>query len=457
MVSVLIKNAYLVTVNSENEVIRDGSMYIKDRRIEEIGKSNSVKTRTAELVIDGTGKLVLPGLINTHVHLAQAILRGMVPDSLRGVEWLRDWTWPFQGIMTPAEAETSAKLAMLEMIDTGTTSFLASSVNGRYDVDRMIGAVYRSGMRSAIGRQVMDSPGYANNSQAVHQGLVEEAETSLRNFEEMYKKWNAKGNRIWLWLSPRSAGAVSDELFRRIALITSQHHSGITMHLAETSEEARYFGARHTTPARFVEGFGMTGPKYVYVHCVLLDESDMEVFARTHSSVSHNPSSNSKGGSGIAKVVKMLGKGVNVSLGTDGGPSNDSYDLLREMKTALLLQKSDNRNPKAIGIMEGIRMATINGATALGIDHLVGSLEAGKSADIAIYDLRRPNLTPSTIAPLSNLVYAGFGSCASDVIIDGEFVKKDGKVLTLDADEIIKSANKLSADIYSRAGKKDWM
>lgn len=457
MASVLIKNAHLVTVNSANEVIRNGSMYAEDGRIEEIGKSDSVKTRTAEIVIDGRGKLVLPGLINTHVHLAQAILRGMVPDYVRGVEWLKDWTWPFQGIMTPAEAETSAKLAMLEMIDTGTTSFLASSVNGRYDVDRVIGTVYRSGMRSAIGRQVMDSPGYADNSQAVHQGLVEEVETSLGSFEEMYEKWNARDNRIWLWLSPRSAGAVSDELFRRLALTTSQHHSGITMHLAEVSEEARYFAGRHTSPARFVEGFGMTGPKHVYVHCVFLDEPDMEVFARTGTSVSHNPSSNSKGGSGIAKVVKMIGKGVNVSLGTDGGPSNDSYDLLREVKMALLLQKVDNLNPRVIGIMEGIRMATINGAKALGIDRLVGSLEVGKRADISIYDMRRSNLTPSTIAPLSNLVYAGFGSCASDVIIDGEFVKRDGKVLTLDADEIIKSANKLSADIYSRAGKKDWM
>jgi 5-methylthioadenosine/S-adenosylhomocysteine deaminase len=453
----LIKNAYVVTVNPGNEVIKNGSIYIEGGRIEEIGKSDSVKKGSPEYTIDGRGKLVLPGLINTHVHLAQAILRGMVPDYVRGVEWLTDWTWPFQGIMTPAEAETSAKLAMLEMIDTGTTCFLASSVNGRYDVDRVISAVYRSGMRCAIGRQIMDSPGYADKSQAVHPGLVEEAETSFHNFEEMYKKWNAKDNRIWVWLSPRTAGAVSDELFRRLALATSQHHSGITMHLAEVSEEVGYFNGRHTTPAEFVEEFGMTGPKYVYVHCVFLDEAGMEVFARTGTSVSHNPSSNSKGGSGIAKVVKMLKKGVNVSLGTDGGPSNDSYDLLREVKATLLLQKTDNLDPKAIGVMTGIRMATINGAKALGIDHLVGSLEVGKRADIAIYDLQRPNLTPSTIAPLSNLVYAGFGSCASDVVIDGKFIKKDGRVLTLDADEIIKNANKMSVDIYRRAGKKDWM
>jgi cytosine/adenosine deaminase-related metal-dependent hydrolase len=456
MSSILIKDAHLVTVNPKNETIREGSMYIEGNRIVALGKSDSVRERKADFVIEGKGKVVLPGLVNTHVHLAQAVLRGLVPDYVSGLEWLRDWTWPFQGIMTPDEAEASTRLALLEMLDTGTTTFLATSINGRYDVDRVISAVHSSGIRSAIGRQIMNSPGYADQPQVVHPGLVEDAETSFKSFEEMYKKWNDKDERIWVWLSPRTPGAISDELFGRIAQTALEHHSGITMHLAEIKEDVAYFKGRGTTPAKFLEKFGMTGPKFVYIHCVFLEEGDMEVFARTGTSVSHNPSSNSKGGSGIAKVVKMLKTGVNVALGTDGGPSNDSYDLLREIKTALILQKADNLDPRAINLMTGVRMATINGAKALGIDHLVGSLEVGKRADIAVYDLHSPNLTPSTISPLNNLVYAGAGSCASHVIVDGKFVKKDGRVLSLKGDEIIDDANRLALAIYQRANKKNW-
>ena len=456
MSSIYIKNAYIVTANGKGEIIKDGSIFIEDGEIKEVGKSDSMKAYRPEYLIDAAHKVVMPGLINTHVHLAQALMRGLVPDNVNLIEWLRDWVWPLQGNMTEDEAAVSTELTLLEMINSGTTTFLATSVNGRYGVNRTIDAVYKSGIRGAIGRQIMDIPGYADQPQMLHSGLIEDADKSLKEFEYVYGRWNNKDGRIWIWLSPRTPGAVSDDLFRRISLVVSEHNSGVTMHLAEVRDDIRYFGSRNTSPARFLKDLGMVGPKHVYVHGVWLNEEDMGIFAGTGTSVSHNPSSNSKLGSGIAKVVSMLRNGVNVTLGTDGGPSNDTYDLLRELRLALLLQKVDNLDPQAFNLMEAIKLATINGARGLGIEAMVGSIEVGKRADLAIFDVRKPYTSPSVIAPISNLVYAGTGSDATDVIVDGKFLKKNGKVLVLDESLVIEKAERASAELLARAGKKDW-
>ncbi len=450
--SVLIKDSTIVTANKKNEIIRNGSLLIENGEIVDVGKS--VSSSGAEFVIKG--RLVLPGLINTHVHLAQGILRGLVPDNVALIEWLKDWVWPLQGNMTEEIMDISTKLTLLEMINSGTSSFVATSINARYNVDRTVENVYRSGMRAAIGKQIMDTPGYADKPQILHQGLVEDAETSFKIYEQMYRKWHNRDSRIWMWFSPRTPGAVSDELFRRIAETVKEHKSGVTMHLAEVRDDIRYFAGRGKSPGKFLKDVGMLGRNYVYVHGVWLNDDDMDIFASSGTSVSHNPSSNSKLGSGIAPVTTMIKRGVNVTIGTDGAPSNDGYDLIREMKLALLLQKVSNLDPQAMSVLDIIKIATINGAWSMGIDNITGSIEKGKRADIAVFNVRAPHLVPS-IAPVSNLIYSGTGMDCTDLIVDGKFLKRDGKVLTVDEEEVYNKANAMAVELLSRANLKEWM
>ncbi len=454
MTSVLIKNAFIATADDEQPIIREGSIYVEDDRIVEIGKS--IQNKSAEYVIDGKDRIVLPGLINTHVHLAQGILRGLVPDNVSLIEWLRDWVWPLQGNLDENIMDISTKLTLLEMINTGTSAFVATSINARYGVNRVVENVYRSGMRAAIGKQIMDIPGYADHPQMLHAGLIEDYQLSLKIFNDLFSKWNGKDDRIWIWFSPRTPGAVSDELFRTIAEIVREKNSGVTMHLAEVKDDIRYFSGRGTTPGRFLKEVGMIGRKYVYVHGVWLNEEDMKIFASTGTSVSHNPSSNSKLGSGIAPVTKMLKNGVNVTIGTDGGPSNDDYDMIREMKLALLLQKVSNLDPQAIDVFTVLKMATYNGAKAMGIEKETGKLKKGMKADIAIFNTRVPHMLPR-LQPLSNLIYSGTGSDCTDLIVDGKFLKRDGKVLTIDEEEVYEKADEYAAELLSRSGLKYWM
>lgn len=451
--TILIKDATVVTANKKNEIIKNGSVIIENGEIVDVGKGVHAN---AEFVIDGKDKVVFPGLVNTHVHLAQGILRGLVPDNVALIEWLKDYVWPLQGSMTEEIMDISTKLTLLEMINSGTSSFVATSINARYNVDRTVENVYKSGMRAAIGKQIMDTPGYADKPQILHQGLVEDAETSFKIYEQMYSKWHGKDNRIWMWFSPRTPGAVSDELFVRIADTVREHRSGVTMHLAEVRDDIRYFAGRGKSPGKFLNDLGMVGRNYVYVHGVWLNEEDMEIFAKSGTSISHNPSSNSKLGSGIAPIITMMKKGVNVTIGTDGAPSNDGYDLIREMKLALLLQKVNNLNPQAISVLDMIKIATINGAWSMGIEKFTGSIEKGKRADVAIFNLRAPHLVPPVV-PVSNLIYSGTGMDCTDLIVDGRFLKKDGKVVTVDENEVYEKSGKLAAELLSRANLKEWM
>lgn len=399
--------------------------------------------------------MILPGLVNTHVHLAQGLLRGLVPDTIPLIKWLKDWVWPLQGNFQGRDGEVSAKLTMLEMIHTGTTTYLATSIHSRYDFDAIAKAVLDSGIRAALAKQTMDVPGYAEEQGIIHPGMMEDRKKSIGLFKEMYRKWDGKEGRVWVWLSPRTPGACSDSLYKELSELKDEFNAGLTMHLAEVKEDIRYFRSRGTTPAKFVKRLGLVGPKTVYVHCVWFKDEDIEIFAKTGTSVSHNPSSNAKLGSGIAPVSKMVRKGVNVTIGTDGGPSNDDYDMIREMKMALLLQKVRELDPTSLELSTVLRMATINGAKALGLEKELGSLETGKKADFIVIDVRKPHLTP-TMSQLSNLIYSGTGMDVRDVVIDGRFVKKDGKVLSLNEEEVLERAEKHARRLYERVGKEPW-
>ena len=444
MGSVLIKGGDVIPVDGKRRIIRNGAVYVEDDRIVAVGSVDEVvKAGTkADEVIDASGCVVTPGFIDTHVHLAQALLRGVVPDNLTLVPWLRYWIWPLQGVYDERDGYVSASLCILEMLKTGTTCFVESLLHTRYGFDGIASLVKDSGIRGMLGKSVMNLAGYSGSEQIIHPGMVEDGEACLREFKEMHKKWSGQADgRIEVWLGLRSPGALTDELFRESSRIAKEYNAGVTMHLAEIRQDIEYFQSIGTTPSKFLEKYDLLGPRRVYAHCVWLDERDMEAFAKTGASVAHCPSSNLKLGSGIAPVSDMLRKGVIVGLGCDGGPSNDCYDMVREMKLAALLQKGRTTDPNVFSAWDALELATINGARAIGWERELGSLEPGKKADIVVTSLKHPSVTPYT-NPLSLLVYSATGRDVRDVIINGRVVVRDGRVLTMDEERIREEANK---------------
>ncbi|MEM0349825.1 MAG: amidohydrolase [Candidatus Caldarchaeum sp.] len=448
----LLKGGFVVPIDGSRRIIRDGCVLVEDDRIEMVGTREEVMphARGAE-VIDAERCLIIPGLVDTHVHLAQALLRGVVPDNLTLIPWLRDWVWRFLGVYDQMDAKASAALCILEMLKTGTTSFIEIHLHSRYGFDGIAEVVKQSGIRGVLSKTIMDMKGYATEENLMPSSMIEDGEACIREFKQMYQRWNGQADgRIDVWLGLRSAGAVSDKLFYEAAEIAKQYDTGITNHVAEVREDLEYYRKAYGTGvAGYLEKFNMLGERHVYAHCVWLNEEDMKKFAETGTTVSHCPSSNMKLGSGIAPVSDMLKHGVNVALGCDGGPSNDSYDMIREMKMAACLQKVRTLDPRVISAWDVLTMATWNGARAMGKLNMLGSLEPGKKADIVIVSLTRPSVTPIS-NPVSLLVYAASGADVRDVMIDGKFVVKDRKVLTMDEEEVIRQANKHLERIVSK-------
>lgn len=450
--SIFIKGATIATFDGGLAVLKHGSALVEDGRFVKVGKAEEVRRSVSrpDIVIDGRRKLVMPGLVNTHAHLAQSLLRSVVPDDVSLLDWLRRWVWPLQASFAKDDGVVSARLALLEMIRTGTTAFVATSINGRYDPNRVAEAVRRSGIRAALGRQVMDVAGYAREEGALPEGLIEDPGDSLKSFRQLRRRWNDKEGMISVWLSPRTPGALSPNLLEELGCLLKETGAGLTMHLAEVKADIAYFKSLGTTPSAFLSRYGLLGRKAVYVHCVWLDDEDIAAFARNGASVSHNPSSNAKLGSGIAPVVDMMRRGVNVALGTDGGPSNDTYDMIRECKLAALLQKVSALDPAAIRALDVLKMAVTGGYRAMGLERTLGKIKEGMAADFITLDLKAPHLTPS-FDVLSNVVYAASGQDVNDVVVAGRPLMLNRKVLTLDEERVLSDASSHAEAIAQRA------
>ena len=446
-------NATIVTMNPTRDIITNGAIAIKDNRIVAVGKTDTLLQQHHENeVIDVKGKLIIPGLIDTHVHLAQALIRGCA-DDMALIQWLCDRVWVLQGNFTHDDGYVSARLCIAEMLKSGTTTFLESMLAHRYGFDGIARAVDESGIRACLAGIVMDIGTYATQTSSMHPGMVESRETSLFGVLEMHSKWQGAANdRIHVWFGPRTPGGVTSELYREMSDYARQRDMGITMHLAEVEADKIYLNEKFgLSPVYYAESVGLLGPKTVLVHMVWLTQADIDKLAQTHTSVSHNPSSNSKLASGVCKVPQMLASGVNVALGCDGGPSNNDYDLVREMKLAAILHKAVTNDPLIVPAETVLEMATINGARSLGLEKEIGSLEVGKKADLVVIDLDRLHTTPSP-NPISSLVYAATGGEVDTVVVDGQIVVEQGQLLTLDEDEVMHVAREHADALYKRAG-----
>jgi cytosine/adenosine deaminase-related metal-dependent hydrolase len=453
LTSILLSGGTVVTMDEQRRIIRDGAVLVQDDQIAYVGKADDARNITeAEHNLDAKDMLVLPGLIDTHVHLAQALIRGCA-DDVSLVGWLRKFVWPLQGSFDAEDGEVSAELCMLEMIKSGTTTFLESLLHSRYGFDGIAQSLKSSGMRGILSKTVMDLPGYGTEQSIMHTGMIEDAETCLHEIEDHFGRWNGQeGGRIRVWYGARSLGGCTPETYKRIASDARRLGTGVTIHLSEVQDDVRYaqkeFGKM---PTEVMDQFGLVGQNVVFAHGVWLAEKEWDIIASRGGSVAHCPSSNMKLGSGIAKVPEMIRAGVNVSLGCDGGPSNNCYDMIREMKAASLLQKVRLLDPQVIDAGIALEMATINGARALGLEKEIGSIEKGKKADLILVKLRAPHLVP-TFNPISNLIYAAEGSDVETVLIDGNVIMQDRIVKTLDESTILQQARERGQKLLERAG-----
>ncbi len=443
----------LITVDPQRRIITDGALAVKDGHFVAIDKTSALRERfPAEPRTDLKGMVVTPGLINTHVHLAQAMIRGCA-DDMELLDWLGKRVWVLQGNYTEEDGRASAELCILEMLKSGTTAFVESMLAERYGFDGIAEVVLRSGIRAALAKIVMDVGTYASKDSWMHPGMVEDRKTSLKNTLAMHDKWSGAGDgRLAVWFGPRTPGGVTPELYREISALAKERDMGITVHLAEVQADRKFLKDKYgQTPARYAESVGLTGPRVLLVHTVWMDADDIQILARTRTNVAHNPASNAKLASGIAPIAEMLAAGVNVTLGTDGGPSDNTYDLVRDMRLASYLHKARTLNPLVTPAESVLEMATINGAKALGWEKEIGSLEAGKQADFVAFDFDKPHLTPS-MNPVSTLVCAATGADVDTVVIAGQVVVQHGQALTLDEERIVPEARRRAAAVWERAG-----
>jgi cytosine/adenosine deaminase-related metal-dependent hydrolase len=449
----IFENATVITMNAQRQIVTNGAVAVTGKQIVAVGKSADLAAQFPEKRrINCNGNVLLPGLIDTHVHTAQAMLRGCA-DDLGLIDWLVKRVWVLQGSYTEDDGRASAALCALEMIKSGTTAFIECMLAERYGFDGVAEVVQQSGLRAAIGKIVMDLPSYARSTSVMHPGMVEDGETSVSHTLAAYDRWNgAADGRIQVWFGPRTPCGVTPELYDQISALAKERGMGITIHLSEVREDLDYAASQgFRSPTEFAAAHGLLGPRSVLAHCVWTDQADWQLMAETGTHVTHNPASNAKTATGIAPVHRMLQAGVNVSLGCDGGPSNNTYDMIRDMRLASYagnLRESDATVVPAETVLE---IATINGAKAMGLADQIGSLEAGKRADFIVVNMDAPHLTPAW-DPVSTVVYAAHGSDVDTVVIDGQIVMQGRVVTTLDEGAILEDIRRRYRAVGERAG-----
>lgn len=455
MVDILLANGTVVTMNGRREIVQDGAVAIDGNKVVAVGKTSELKKEyRADVKINCSGKLVLPGFVDCHVHQAQALIRGCA-DDLSLVSWLKERVHPLQGAYTSKDGELSAKLCCLEMLKSGTTCFVESGMHWKYGLDEVAKVVEKIGIRAALTKKLMNLRGYADIPDAIIDSMTEDGKTSMRQNIEMFEKWHGKANnRIHVWFGPRTPGGATVEYFREIAENAHKRKTGITLHLAEVKDDIRYMRNEfNMTPMQFAQHCGLVGEHVIYAHGVWIPEQDFKILRETKSTVCHCPASNLKLASGFAPIPEMLKAGVNVALGCDGGPSDDCYDMIREMKLAAIIHKGRLLDPTVLPAEQALEMATVNGARATTWGKELGSIEPGKLADIIIINQSKPHLVPVR-NPVSTLVYAANGSDVETVIVDGEIVMKNRKLLTLDEEKIVEAAKEAGPKVDARIGLK---
>jgi len=368
--------------------------------------------------LNARGCVLLPGFVNLHTHAGMTILRGFA-DDMRLEEWLRERIWPVERKMKKQDVRISTLLGIAEMIKSGTTCF----ADMYFHMDEVAEAVLSSGIRAALSYGMVDL------------GDEEKREFELRETDRFFKKWNGKDERLKIIYGPHSTSTASEELLLEVRERAERNSALVTIHCAESREEVK-----NGSPVEILKKTGILNERTILNHCVWVNEREIDMIAESGAHVCHCPSSNLKLGNGVAPVVEMVERGVNVGLGTDGCASNNNLDMMEEMHICALIHKGALRNASVLPAEECLKIATVNGARALGWRY---GLEEGALADLIAVDLRGIKATPLH-SILSNLVYSMDSSSVLHTIVNGRVLMENRELKTIDEERIKEEAQRIA-------------
>ncbi|KYP80951.1 hypothetical protein AYW79_09455 [Ferroacidibacillus organovorans] len=414
-----------------------GYIVIHGDRIAEIGPGDCPHSRSDfDQTIDGANRLVMPGLINAHGHAAMSLLRGFA-DDMPLHAWLNDRIWPAEAKLSPEDIHLGTQLAMLEMIETGTTTF----TDMYFSMDTVAEAVLSSGMRAALGRGIVSGEG---------------ATLALKEAEALYRAYHgAGGGRISINLAPHAPYTCSAETLKEVMALAEKLDVPLQIHVSETRKEVQDSLSEHgVSPIVYLHQIGLFSHPVTAAHVVHADDNDLDILAERGVRVSHNPGSNLKLGSGIAPLLAMRERGIIVGLGTDGAASNNKLDLFEEMRLAALLHKGVLENATAIDANAALSMATSQGAKALFLDERVhpdlGTLRVDAPADLILIDLTSPRYFPRHRL-LAHAVYSSSGCDVTDVFVAGRALYRNREFMTIDQEKVRYEAERVGAKFHTKA------
>src|SRR2546425_5656018 len=438
--SILIKNGTIVTMDEADSIVR-GDLLVRDGRVSEVGKKTS---SGADETIDARGCVILPGFVQTHIHLCQTLFRGAA-DDLALIDWLKERVWPMEAAHTKESIRASARLGIAELIKGGTTCALTMETVRH--TEEVLRVVDESGFRATVGKCMMDK------GDDVPRALHEETAASIRESVALIEQWHGRGGgRIRCCFAPRFAISCTRELLSEVSELARKHKVMIHTHSSENKNECEIVEAETgRRNVAYLDSLGISGAHVLLAHCIHLDTEEMETLSRTKTNVAHCPSSNLNLGSGLARVAEMWARKIPFSLGADGAACNNRLDMFTEMRTAALLQKLAH-GPEVLSAARALRLATIDGALALGLGQEIGSLEIGKRADVIVVDLTQPHASPRRDDVVSTLVYSAQASDVRATILDGRVLMRGGELLTLNEGSVIENANREADALLKRAG-----
>ncbi len=435
-VSFVVTGGAVVTMDPSNRVINPGAVAIDGRDIVAVGPAADIAAQfKATQTVDASGHVVLPGLINTHTHAPMVLFRGLA-DDLALMEWLEKHIFPAEAkTVSPEFVRAGTRLAALEMIQSGTTTY----ADMYYFEEEIAAATKAAGIRGVLGQTIIQFP--VADAKTPSEGIAR-ATTFLQ-------QWS-RDDLIVPAIAPHSMYTLDTSTLKAIRAVADRERAPVIIHLAETRDEVRISRERYkTTPVQYLESIAFWGPRTIAAHGVWLNAADIRILARRHVGVSHNPESNMKLASGTAPVPDLQKTGVPVGLGTDGAASNNDLDMFEAMRLAALLHKLTTGDPRTLPASTALKMATIDGAKVLGMDREVGSLEVGKRADLIVVSMSSARQTPM-YDPISHLVYTTRGDDVRTMVVNGRIVMRDRQVLTLDERAVKDEARAWQAKIQPR-------
>ena len=432
-VDLIVANGIVLTMDAERRVVSPGSVAVSGSSIVAVGPADAIaRDYLAKDTIEARGRVVMPGLINTHTHAPMVLYRGL-GDDLALMDWLQKYIFPAEAkTVSPEFVRTGTRLAALEMIRSGTTTY----VDMYYFEEEIARATKEAGLRGVLGQSIIEFP-------------VSDAKTptdALARAEAFIKQYR-QDDLIVPAVAPHSVYTLDASTLKQARDLAARYSVPVLIHLAETEAENGLSQQRHKArPVAALTALGFWGPQVIAAHGVWIQPDEIAVLLKQGVGVSHNPESNMKLASGTAPVVEYLKAGVAVGLGTDGAASNNDLDMFEAMRQAAFLHKLTSKDPRAVSARAALEMATIGGARVIGRETQLGSLETGKLADLIVVRMDRARQTPM-YDPISHLVYVTRGDDVETVIVNGRTLMRDRRVLTLDEADVLSDARKAADQV----------